>query len=271
MYREEVTQFSRHLEREMHILIHGDAGMPVLCFPTQDSMCRNYEEFGMVEQLEDFITDGRIQLFVVDTVDKESWSDSDGDPEQRIMIQEKYFHYITEEAMSLIRKRNPEAPAVTGFSMGANHAAITFLRRPDLFRGVIALSGLYDSRVFFGDFMNSTLYDNSPECFLPNMPDDHPYIRLYNNRKLIFCCGQGAWEEEGIRSLKNLETIFESKGIYAWCDFWGYDVNHDWPWWYRQMRYFLPFMIEEKAGEIELAKNIEEAQEADTEGGEKHV
>jgi esterase/lipase superfamily enzyme len=22
-------------------------------------------------------------------------------------------------------------------------------------------------------------------------------------------------------------------------DFWGPDVNHDWPWWYRQMNYFL--------------------------------
>jgi esterase/lipase superfamily enzyme len=22
-------------------------------------------------------------------------------------------------------------------------------------------------------------------------------------------------------------------------DVWGEDVNHDWPWWYRQMSYFL--------------------------------
>ena len=31
--------------------------------------------------------------------------------------------------------------------MGANHAAITFLRHPDLFRDVIALSGVYDSEL----------------------------------------------------------------------------------------------------------------------------
>ena len=61
---------------------------------------------------------------------------------------------------------------------------------------------------------------------------------------VILCVGQGAWEEDGVRSLKYLESVFREKGIHAWCDFWGYDVNHDWPWWFRQMRYFLPKMIE---------------------------
>ena len=52
-----------------------------------------------------------------------------------------------------------------------------------------------------------------------------------------------AWEEDGVRSLKYLESVFREKGIHAWCDFWGYDVAHDWPWWFRQMRYFLPYML----------------------------
>ena len=67
--------------------------------------------------------------------------------------------------------------------------------------------------------MNPTLYDNSPERFLPNMPADHPWIRMYNERKMILCCGRGAWEEDGVRTLKNLEHIFREKGIEAWCDF----------------------------------------------------
>ena len=46
MYREEITHYSHALERDMHIMIHGHGGMPLLCFPTQDSMCRNYEDFG---------------------------------------------------------------------------------------------------------------------------------------------------------------------------------------------------------------------------------
>ena len=132
---------------------------------------------------------------------------------------------------------------VTGLSMGADHAAITFLRRPDLFAGMLALSGVYDADYFFDGFMNPTLYDNSPERFIPNLPADHPYIQMYNQRKIIFCVGQGSWEEDGVRTLRFLQSVFEQKGIRAWCDFWGYDVNHDWPWWFKQLRYFLPILL----------------------------
>ena len=245
MLKEMITRYSPALGTEMHMMVYGHAGVPFLCFPTQDSMCGNYEDFGMTDQLADFIDGGRIQLFVVDTVDRESWSLRDGIPEWRAARQEQYHRYVVDEALPLIRGRNPLTPAVTGFSMGANHAVITFLRRPELFRGVIALSGVYDTDYFFGGWMNETLYRSAPERFLPNMSDDHPYISLYNERKMILCCGQGAWEEDGVRSLKYLESVFRRKGIHAWCDFWGFDVNHDWPWWFRQMRYFLPFMLDE--------------------------
>ena len=246
MQKEKKTWHSPALDREMSLMIYGHGGVPFLCFPTQDSMCRNYEDFGMTDQLADYIAGGRLQLFVVDTVDRESWSAKGADPEWRAARQEQYFNYIRSEVVPLIHSVNPETPGVTGFSMGANHALITFLRLPDLFRGVIALSGVYDSDYFFDGWMNPTLYDSSPERFLPNMPADHPYIRKYNARKIILCCGQGAWEEDGIRTLKFLESVFREKGIHAWCDFWGFDVNHDWPWWFKQMRYFLPRLLDEE-------------------------
>ncbi|MBQ8072365.1 MAG: esterase family protein [Clostridia bacterium] len=244
MQKEMITQYSEALRREMHVMVYGYDGVPFLCFPTQDSMCHNYEDFGMTDQLADWINDGRIQLYVVDTVDRESWSAQDGDKAARAERQEQYFHYIVDETVPLIQSRNPRTPAVTGFSMGANHSVITFLRRPELFRGVIALSGVYDTDYFFQGWMNPTLYDSAPDRFLPNMPADHPYVKLYNERKMILCVGQGAWEEDGVRSLRYLETVFREKGIHAWCDFWGFDVNHDWPWWFKQMRYFVPKMIE---------------------------
>ena len=244
MNKEWTAWHSPALDKDMNILIYGHGGLPILCFPTQDSMCNNFEDFGMVDNLSDFIEDGRIQLFVVDTVDAESWSPKDWDKSYRARRQEQYFHYITDEAVPFIKSRNPYPPAVTGFSLGANHSVITFLRRPDLFSGVIALSGVYDSDSFFGGWMDPVLYENSPERFLPNMPADHPYIEMYNERTIILCCGQGAWEEDGIRTLRYLEQVFKEKGIHAWCDFWGYDVNHDWPWWYKQMRYFVPILLE---------------------------
>ena len=246
MQKELIVQYSQALAHEMHMMVYGFGGVPFLCFPTQDSMCHNYEDFGMIDQLVDYIDSGRIQLFVVDSMDRESWSCKDGIPEWRAARQEQYYRYIVDEAIPLIRSRNPEIPAVTGFSMGANHAVITFFRSPQLFRGVIALSGVYDTDYFFDGWMNGTLYENAPDRFLPNMPADHPWISMYNERKMILCVGQGTWEEDGVRSLKYLESVFREKGIHAWCDFWGYDVNHDWPWWFKQMRCLLPFMLHDE-------------------------
>jgi esterase/lipase superfamily enzyme len=36
-----------------------------------------------------------------------------------------------------------------------------------------------------------------------------------------------------------LKRILDDKQIWCWVDIWGHDVNHDWPWWRRQMPYFL--------------------------------
>ena len=247
MHVEALTHYSHCLKKDMHMMIYGQEGVPFLAFPTQNSMCRNYEDFGMIDHIRDFLDNGRIQLFVVDTVDKESWSDRGGDNNLRAARQEQYYHYIVDEVVPLIRSRNDSRlPVATGLSMGANHAAIVFLRRPDLFSGVLALSGVYDVDYFFDGWINPMLYENAPERFLPNMPDGHAYLKLYNQKQIIFCVGQGAWEEDGIRTLRHLDRVFQEKGIHAWCDYWGYDVNHDWPWWFKQMRYFLPkFLTDE--------------------------
>ena len=59
---------------------------------------------------------------------------------------------------------------------------------------------------------------------------------------MIFCCGQGAWEDQMIGDSRALDAILNEKGVPHWADFWGYDVNHDWPWWKIQIRYFLEKM-----------------------------
>ena len=71
------------------------------------------------------------------------------------------------------------------------------------------------------------------------MPADHPYMELYRNSNIIICVGQGAWEDELLASTRELDAVLREKNIPAWIDYWGYDVNHDWPWWRKQMPYFL--------------------------------
>lgn len=245
MYREELTHYSNKLGKEMHMRIYGHSGLPFLAFPTQDSPCSNLEDFGMIDTLSDFLEAGRIRIFTVDSVDKESWSPKGGDLSWRAARQEQYYSYITKEVVPLILERTGGMlPLTTGMSMGANHALNHFLRRPDLFAGCLCLSGVYNSDYFFDGWMDSTLYMNSPERYLPNMAADHPYIDIYNQKDIIICIGQGAWED-GLGSQFFLQSVFEKKGINAWFDYWGFDVNHDWPWWKKQMRYFLPVLLEE--------------------------
>ena len=154
----------------------------------------------------------------VDSVDEESWSCENGILSWRSARQEQYHNYIIEEVYPILMQKNTSnmLPIVTGPSLGANQAAITFLRRPELFSGLLALSGVYNSDYFFHGWCDENLYKNSPERFLENMPADHPYIDLYNQKKMIFCVGQGAWEYDGAQTLRNLKRIFDEKKINAW-------------------------------------------------------
>ena len=130
-----------------------------------------------------------------------------------------------------------------GCSMGAMHAANLFFRRPDIFDTVFAISGLYDSVSFFGDYMDELVYRNSPVNYIGDMPHDHPYIGMYNERKILIVCGQGRWEEPLLASTRWLDTVMKQKGIHARFEYWGYDVDHDWPWWFRMVEHYVPQLL----------------------------
>ena len=251
MYRDAISYHSNVLGEDLGVIVYGMTGYPIIVFQTQDSKCTNYEDFGMISELADYIDDGKVQLFCVDSIDQESWSNTNGDKSWRAQRQEDYFRFVTDELVPYVHDRNGSdlRPLATGCSMGATHSAIAALRRPDLFQGCIALSGVYRTSFFLGDWMDENLYMNDMVQMLHGLPADHPYIDLYNHRSLCFCVGQGAWED-GLSDLRDMDASFKRLGINAWCDFWGYDVNHDWPWWKKQMRYFLPIVLEDVKKEL---------------------
>lgn len=246
-----ICHYSSHLGRDMEFKVYGHRGLPVLFIPCQAGRFFDFENFHMTDIWAPWIESGQVTVYAADTIDNEAWANIDGDPRRRIENHERWYNYIVEELVPTIRhlsgERNGHDSLIIPFgcSMGAMHAANLFFRRPDLFGGVLALSGLYDSRLFFGDYMDDLLYQNTPCVYLENMPLDHPYIALYNQRKMIFCVGQGAWEDELKTSTGWLAQILQRKGIHATVDFWGYDVNHDWPWWFRQVEYYLPRFLEQ--------------------------
>lgn len=244
-------EYSHCLGQDMEFKVYGFGGRPCIYFPCQNGRFYDFENFHMADVLSDVLNQGRLQVFSVDTIDTETWSADTQDPHSRIKRHEQWYHYVVDELVCRVSEINACSSPGTrsdgvmafGCSMGAMHAANFFFRRPDLFSGVLCLSGLYSSRGSFGEYMEPLIYDNSPIDFLRNMPSDHPYIDMYNQRKMVFCVGQGAWEDQLKASTRELDTVLKQKGIHAWFDYWGYDVSHDWNWWYMQTAYFMPYFL----------------------------
>ena len=251
MKRELHTIHSDALGQDMSMIVYGEKGYPIVAFQTQDHTCESFEQDGLLEPLAEYVEGGQIQLFSVDNADQGSWSDLAGDKAKRAQRQEDYFRFVTDELLPQVHKLNGSdlRPLAMGCSMGATHAALAALRRPDLFQGCLSLSGVYRASYFFGDWSNPTLYDNDIVSFLPNMPLDHPYVELYRHRSLLFCVGQGAFED-GQDDVRAIDHELDRLGVPHWCDFWGYDVNHDPYWWKKQLRYFMPLMLEDIEKEL---------------------
>ena len=242
-------EYSPALGRDMECKVYGHAGRPVLFIPCQNGRFYDFENFKMTDAWWPWINSGQVMVFSIDTIDAETWSDTGGDPYWRIRRYEQWINFITDEMVPFMRdmvnRRNGwtgyPGVMVFGASLGATHAANLYFRRPDLFDRLLALSGIYTAEYGFGSYMDEVVYQNSPVHYLPNLPADHPYMQLYRTKKAVICCGRGPWEQPA--TTERLKEIFEQKGIPVWVDLWGSDVAHDWDWWYKQVVYFMPWLL----------------------------
>lgn len=232
--------WSDHLNQDMEIKIYGHSGKPVLVFPTQGGRFYEYEDFGMVDACHEYVEMGKIQLFTVDSIDNQSWANWSVPPADRARRHEDYDRYILREVIPFIHHHNSWKGKIltTGCSMGAYHAPNFFFRHPDIFDGTIALSGILRLNLFIGDYMDDNVYYNAPLTYLSHLTDD-TILSMYRQSVIVICSGQGAWEGPMLQDACDLRAILEAKKVPCWVDIWGYDVNHDWPWWRRMMPYFL--------------------------------
>lgn len=231
--------WSQNLNQDMELKVYGHSGKAVVVFPTSGGRFYQYEDFGMVEACRPFIDQGKVKLFTVDSVDHQSWHNYDAHPSDRARRHNDYDRYIVEEVVPFIHHHGSATPKflVTGCSLGAYHSANFFFRHPEAFDAVIALSGLYSLHFSVGDYMDDNVYFNSPLAYLPNLEDPW-HLDQYRQSDIIICSGQGAWED-GQEDARAIERILREKDVPCWVDFWGHDVNHDWPWWRKQMPYYL--------------------------------
>jgi esterase/lipase superfamily enzyme len=154
--------------------------------------------------------------------------------------QQHYNDYVCDEVVPYIWHSCQGRIGIinTGASLGAYHAANQLFRRPDLFAGMIAMSGSYDIRGYYKqDYYDDNVYFNNPVDYLPNLNDDYYLPMLRYKEHVHILTGQGSFENPD--ASRRLAGILADKGIPHELDIWGYDMPHDWPTWRAMLKYYL--------------------------------
>lgn len=239
--------YSKILNRNMEFKIYGSTGKPCIAFPSQNDRFYMYEDMGIINSMKKYIEDGTIQVICIDNYDYESFSAIYRNPKDRIDAQERYYNYVMEEIIPFIKELNDyDGKYMTyGVSLGAYHAVNFFLRRPDVFDYVLALSGIYHIGFFIPNYSDLNTFLNSPIDTLRHMASDHEYVELYKKSRIVVCVGQGAWESDCYNDTKELEYGFKNLGVDCWFDYWSHEYVHDWPSWVIQTPHFLYYLLKD--------------------------
>ncbi len=229
--REYHTDWSPALGRDMELLRFGDAGLPLLVFPTSMGRFYQWEDFGLVAGLEDKMADGHIQLWCVDSVDGESWYANDRPPAERVRRHLAYERYLVDELIPAM----PQTPVATGTSFGAFHALLLALRRPWHVQGFVALSGAYDTEHWLGGHHDEETYFTNPLAFLPGLHDER-YLRPVRSfvKKVVATGEDDANAAESILVGDLLKEKYVDVTLEVW-DGWA----HDWPYWKDMIRRYV--------------------------------
>jgi esterase/lipase superfamily enzyme len=237
MNREYHKWWSWRLDRNMELLVHGHAGVPLVVFPTSQGRFYEFEDRGLVSAVAHKIDNGEIQLFCLDSIDSESWYNRAVPPRWRIARHIQYENYILEEVLPLIRMKNGNPHlASLGCSFGGYHAVNIALRHPDRFTGFLSMSGAFDLAHFLGGYYDQDVYFNLPTHYLPALSDPWYFDRYRSHHHYVLATG---WDDQCLGQNQNLSRIMGGKGIphnlYIW-DSWN---SHDWPTWAGMMNQYL--------------------------------
>lgn len=240
MQRRITAWYSQNLGMEMPLVAYGHAGYPILMFPTAAADFLEYERFHLIGAISHHLDAGRVRAYSINSVNRYSLLNEHAPPHWKAELLTRYDRYVIDEVLPLIRHDTGDGgarPLTTGASLGAYLSANAYFRHPDLFRGVIGMSGSYDVRHYFNGYYDDNVYFNNPVDYLSNLNDDY-FLPLLRRADAIFILsGQGAHEAPD-RS-RRLSELLGAKGIPHTLDLWGYDVNHDWPWWRKMLDHYL--------------------------------
>lgn len=228
------------LGMEMPVVTYGDRGRPVLLFPTAAGDFLEAERMWLVKAVEPLIFAGRVQLFVVDSINRIAWMDGGLPVAEQARRQALFSRYVEEEMVPHVRTTIGAHWArivAAGASFGAFYAANAVFRRPDFFDGLVAMSGFYDlGHSYLHGYGDNNVYFNNPASYVPNLGGE-ALETLRHGAQIVIATGQGEWEAP--HRSQEFSELLHRKEIPHTLDLWGHDVSHDWPWWRKMLPYYL--------------------------------
>lgn len=235
MNREHHKWHSPSLNCAMEILAYGHAGFRVIAFPTSMGRFYDWEDRGLVGAIADWIDAGKLQLFCVDSVDRESWYASDRSPADRALRHVQFDRYVETEVVPFTRQRNGDPTlVVTGASFGGYHAVNFGLRHPALVNRILSMSGLCDIRRFTDDYYDDNVYFNNPCDFVANDCGDGRLAAL-RDLDIILAVGR---DDPLCASNETLSRMLWGKNVWHALRIWD-GFAHDWPCWKDMLRLYL--------------------------------
>ncbi len=231
MHRQITSWFSPALQREMPVATYGHYGFALLLIPTAAADFLEYERFQMLEALAPMINDGKVKVYSIDSMNKESWMNKHIPGEIRALRHDQFNDYIFQEVIPFIRNTSSNDTMIyaSGASFGALHALNLFLKRPDIINGTISMSGVYDLTEYTDGYWSERVYFNSPLHYLPNLEDAFYLDKIRASHHIHLYSGSGAYEEP--EASRKISQILWDKGAWNDLNIWGADIDHDWPAW----------------------------------------
>src|SRR6266700_500314 len=125
MHRVVDAWYTSRLNRQMEIVTYGHYGFPLLLFPTAAADFLEYERFQLIDAIGAFIDAGKVKVFSINLINRDSWLNRHVHPHDKGVIQAQYNEYITREAVPYIWSscRGRAGIITCGASLGAFHCA----------------------------------------------------------------------------------------------------------------------------------------------------
>ena len=234
-----ISLTSKNLTKNMEIVVYGHYGCAIILFPTfSDDELENERE-GLLDSIAQYIKNGKCKVYSIPAVNFESWLSPDLPPEEKSKRHYEYDKFVSDEVVPFIYQDcgGPVPIFTAGAAIGAYHSANSYFKRPDLFLGVIAMSGTYNIMHFSQGYFDENCYFNSPIHYLPNLMDNYWLSFLKSRHHVYIASGTG--DGEFPENSSHLGEILSFKGIPHQIDLWGAEWGHNFDTWKAMLAHFI--------------------------------